>query len=289
MTSRVDDVLHLLESHAGSAIRPGAHPSDDALLTLLVHMAFSDGVFEPSELAMLRKVAPLPDDEALQSWVHGIVSRPLDLEQIAAALDTDDRRWTALRYAARMAWKDEDLAPSERAFLNRLCAACELPPSALDRVLREMSGPPAERLDAEALRTLLDSFQWDAAQMAEGPVASTDLVPMVPPGATPVARIGVDHAEVLGLYQEGIVARFLEGPAFVYWREIISFNHGVGLESSVRIHTEDGRIWSLIDARLGALSLLFDRLFRPTRPRPKGPKPRIERLTGRTWDDSDEP
>jgi hypothetical protein len=284
MTSRVDDVLHLIESHAGSAIRPGAHPSDDALLTLLVHMAFSDGVFEESELAMLRKVAPLPDDEALHAWVRGIVSKPLDLHAISAALDTDDRRWTALRYAARMAWKDEELAVAEHTFLDRLREACGLPPAALERVLREMSGPPAERLDAYALRQTLDSFQWDAAQMAEGPVASSDLVPVVPPGATPVARIGVDHAEVLGVYEEGIVARFLEGPAFLYWHHIISFTHGAGLESSVRIHTEDGRIWSLIDARLGGLSLLFDRLFRPTRPRPRGPKPHIERLTGRTWD-----
>jgi hypothetical protein len=177
-----------------------------------------------------------------------------------------------------MAWRDEDLAAEERAFLQDLATALQLPEGALDRVLREMTGPPAERLSIENLRGLLSTMPWGAADFAEGDVQSTDLTPHVPEGALPVARVGVDQSEVIGIYNKGVVARFLEGAAFLPWHRIVGCARGKGLESSVRIHTDDGRIWSLVDARLSGIALFFDRLYRPDDPEPTDRAPVITRV-----------
>lgn len=275
--SRVDAALDALQSSTGSAIRYGNHASDDALILLLVHMALSDGVLDDAELAMIQRVAPEGTAEQTRAWIKSVLATPLDLDAIAALLDTDDRRWISLRFAARMAWRDEDLAKEERAFLERLAVALALPDTALDRVLREMSGPPAHRLEIEHLREMLTAMSWGAADFAEGDVESADLAPHVPTGAQAVARIGVDQSEVIGIYDRGIVARFLEGAAFLPWSRIVSTARGSGLESSIRIHTDDGRIWSLVDARLAGIGMLFDRLYRPDDPAPTGQAPEIRR------------
>jgi|JI10StandDraft_1071094.scaffolds.fasta_scaffold550247_2 uncharacterized tellurite resistance protein B-like protein len=271
------DVLHILESYAGSAIRVG-EPADDALLQLLVRMAFADGTIDEGELAMLRGVLPLPDDDALRSWIQRTLYAAPDFSHLAEAFDTDDRRWLALRFAARMAARDGRLADPEHHLLEALAADLHLPPRALDRVLREMHGPPPELLEPEALRGLLDGLNWDATMAAEGGVASDDLLGVVPAGARPVLRVGVDQAEVLGIYCEGVAGRFLEGPAFLTWRSIVGCGRGEGLESSVRLYTDDGRIWSLIDARLGAIRLLIDRLYRAGDEPTSRPAPVIQRL-----------
>lgn len=284
MTSPTN-ALEQLESFAGSAIRYGAHPSDDALVHLLVHMALSDGVLDESELAMIERIMPGHSRAEVRAWIHEVRATPLDLTALGEALDTDDRRWVALRFAARMAWRDEELAAEERQFLERAVAALGLPRGALDRVLREMTGPPLERLDVAFLEEVLQGMAWGAADFAPGGVQSLDLVPHVPADARPVARVGVDHAEVLGVYDRGLVGRFLEGAAFLPWRRIVSAARGMGLESSVRLHTDDGRIWSLVDARLGAIALLIDRLFRPDDPDPTGEAPIIQRV--HTRDDED--
>lgn len=283
--TRLNDAITLLESYAGSTIRAGA-PSDDALITLLVVMAASDGTLDDEELALLRRLLPLPDD-ALRDYVRQRARGGIDLDAIAAALDTDDRRWTALRFAARMAQTDDHLDPAERKLLDDLAVALALPEGAVDRALHETGSP--DRLHTAILRQQLDRLQWDAAQFADGPVESTDLVPLVPQGATAVCRVGVDSAEVLGIYEEGLVGRFLEGPDFLRWSEIVSANRGQGLESSVRIVAEDGRIRSLVDARLGAVALLIDRLHRPaTRPAARAPRIHRSSAPGRTYDDNHE-
>ncbi len=284
--SRVDDALQQLQTSAGSAIRLGNHPTDDALVKLLVHMALSDGVLDDAELRMLRRIMPEFSDDEIRAWIDQELAAGLDLPAIAKVLDTDDRRWITLRFAARMAWRDEELADEEHDFLAHLATALELPEGALDRVLREMTGPPAERLEPTYLASILSMMPWGAADFAEGDVQSTDLIPHVPPGAEPVARIGVDQSEVIGIYDRGIVARFGEGSAFLHWNRIVSCARGSGLESSVRIHTDDGRIWSLVDARLSGIGLFFDRLFRPDDPSPTGKAPAITRIR-RNEDDNE--
>lgn len=283
---RVDQVVSLLESQAGSAIRAG-NPADDALLELLVHMASSDGVFDDAEIAMLERVLPSWNPTQIRAFIGKVEGSRLDLERLAAALSTEDHKWTALRFAARMAMKDEHLDPHEEAFLGSLSTQLDLPAGALERVLREVAGPPAERLGVEGLRTIINQYQWAAADFVDGPVQSRDLIPVVPQGSTPIVRIGVDQAEIMGLYAEGLVARFLEGAAFLRWRDIVGCTRGVGLESSVRLHTEDGRIWSLIDARMGGIQFLIDRLYRPDKPHRPASAPTIlgPATNDDTWDE----
>lgn len=283
---RLGSGLQILESYAGSAIRPG-RPSDDALLGLLVRMAGSDGHVDDEEMELLHGVLGGTESE-VQAYIRRVQAEPLDLDAVTAALDTDDRRWMTLRFLARMASRDERLATAERALLDDLAEAFALPAGSVDRALAEANGPPADRLDAASLRAIVAAIGWDAALTDSGPVASADLVAVLPAGAHPVLRVGVDQIEVLGLYEEGLVGRFLEGAAFLPWRSIVGCSPGQGLESSVRVFTEDGRIWSVVDSRLGALTLIVDRLHRGPRPS-KGARPVISRLLrDETWDASED-
>jgi tellurite resistance protein len=281
--NRFEQGLALLESYAGSTLRPGV-PADDALITLLVWVAFSDGHLSPEEHALLQRLLGLSADETA-SYAARIRSRPVDLDAIAAALDSDDRRWAALRFAGRMAGSDTTIAPGERSLLERLAQALNLGPDAVLTVLRESQGPRPERLDAAQLRSTVNALAWDVVGLDDGALQSPDLLAVVPDGARPVLRIGLDQVEVIGLFEEGLVARFLEGVAFVRWREVVAAMGGAGVESSARLLTDTGRIWSVVDSRLGALRLLVDRLYRdkPTAGRPV----RVERVVpDETWDDS---
>lgn len=283
---RLGSGLQILESYAGSAIRRG-EASDDALLALLVRMAGSDGHLDDGELAMLHGVLGGNESEA-KAYIRRVQAEPLDLNAVRAALDTDDRRWMTLRFLARMAGRDAQLTPSERGLLDDLARAFDMPEGSVERALREAEGPPAERLTAASLRAIVEAIGWDAAATDLSPVASQDLAAVVPAGAHAVMRIGVDQAEVLGLYEEGLVGRFLEGAAFLPWSTIVGCSRGRGLESSVRVFTEDGRIWSVVDSRLGALALIMDRLYRASDPPRPTQRPVISRVSaGKTWDGSE--
>lgn len=286
--SRIHQALSALHSHDGSAIRPG-RPADDALLELLVHMASSDGVFDDEELALLNGVVPSWTPNQVRGLIGRVISTPIDLHRLATAWDSDDARWTALRFAARMAHRDGQVDPEELAFLDDLAHVLELS-HALERVMGEVAGPAADRLDPIRLRALVESLKWDAAMTVPGAVASEDLRSVVPFEATPVLRVGVDHAEVLGIYAEGLAGRFLEGVAFLPWSRIVGCTRGAGLESAVRLHVDDGRVWSLVDSRLSGIGLLIDRLHRPD-PTPSttgAPTIRRGEPQSKTWDDSDQ-
>lgn len=272
-----DDAIHdLLDSIAGSAIDP-SRPADAALLELITHAAISDDVVEDSEIGLLSRLVPAWNDTEVHAWIGRVAAAPLDLPHIARALGTDDHRWSALRFIARMAAEDGHVASEEHTFLLRVADAFSLPPDAVERVLAEGRQWPSQ-VDPGVLRELGASVGWDAADFADGPVQSADLRAVVPEGATPSCRFGVDRAEVLGLYAEGFVARFLEGAAFIPWASIVSTSHGGSLESSLRIHTDSGRIWSLVDARMAGLARVFDRLRRQPARKSAAPAPAIERV-----------
>jgi hypothetical protein len=223
-------------------------------------------------------VLPGRSPDALGDWVARVVATPLDYEALRQALVSEDDRWKAMRYTTRMAVRDRDLADAEVAFLDRLARALSLPDNAVAKVTVEMTGRMVDRVPADQLEVTLKSLGWDAVQFADGEIASPDLVPYVPSDARIVARIGVDKVEVMGVYEEGVVARFLEGPAFLSWRDIIACTHGSGLAESVRIHTEDGATRTFADRRLNGLVALIDRLWTPETPR--NPRPTVERTRG---------
>jgi len=171
-----------------------------------------------------------------------------------------------------MAWKDGELADSERAFLSRLAQALSLGETAVERALREMSPDDGKRFAADRLLRLLMDVHWDAVQLASGALCSEDLVAVTPAGSEVVARVGLERVEVMGLCTTGLVARFQEGAAFLAWSELVTYTRERGLGNALKLHTEDGRSWSLVDQRLSGVSTLLDRLLDldEGKPRPTG-------------------
>lgn len=269
-----------LELASGGGIVPG-RPADDALLDLLASMAASDGSVHPHELDFLQKVRrDLPDRAAVEAWAKAH-ARPVDLTTLAAVISAPDDRWKTLRFAARMAWKDGELADPERAFLAGLADVLALPAGAVDRVLREMRPDDGKRFMAERILRLLMDIHWDAVQLASGALCSDDLVAVAPPEVEVVARVGLERVEVLAVCTNGLVARFQEGAAFLAWNELVTYTRGRGLGEALVLHTEDGRRWALVDSRLSGLGALLDRLLELDDGAPRtGDPPKISTLRG---------
>ncbi|MCB9690795.1 MAG: TerB family tellurite resistance protein [Alphaproteobacteria bacterium] len=273
----VQDTLDLSGTHVSSVLSPG-DPAADAILHLLAHMAFSDGVLHDGELGFLASILPGRTPDALRRWVREVGSEPPLLEEVAEAIQDSDMRWTCLRFTARMAWKDGELQDEERQFLETLADTLGLPRFAVDRVLREME-PGSERFTTDRIIQVMKSVKWNAVKIASGPIASADLAAVAPPGDPCVCRIGLDKVEVMGIYQTGLSSRFLEGPCFLAWSEIVSYARGLGLGSAVRLVTEGGVAYNLVDSRLTGLCMVLDLLLGGDE-RPKGEAPKVELVIG---------
>ncbi|MEQ1566036.1 MAG: TerB family tellurite resistance protein [Myxococcota bacterium] len=273
-------LVESLELASGGGLTPG-RPADDALLTLLASMAVTDGSVHDRELDFLRLVRrDLPDRGAVERWAltH---AKPLDLAELARQVNNPDDRWKTLRFAARMAWKDGEVAVSEQVFLRDLGAALGLPPGATDRVLREMMPDDGQTFTSERiLRALLD-VRWDSVQLASGALVSEDLLVVSPPRMEVVARVGLEKVEVMALATDGLVARFQEGAAFLAWSVLVTYTRERGLGEALRLHTEEGRYFTLVDARLAGLAFVLDRLLdREGADRGDVTPPKIDTLRG---------
>lgn len=279
----LDRLADALGAH-GAGLDP-ADPRDAALLGLLVHVAVQDGVVEDVELALLAGVLPGWRPDEVRALVERTVTRDLDVHVLVDGLGPEDFRWTALRFAARMAARDGALTESERELLGSLARDLRLPDGAAERAIHEVGRPP---IDADRLRDALAHAGWDAADFAEGPVRSADLAPLVPEDASAITRVGVDGVEVLGLYDRGLVARFAEGAAWIPWTAVVGCDLAPGLGASVRLRTVDGAARTLVDARLAGLQLLIDRLVRPPPPPPSAIRPGGPGHVTRTWTDEAE-
>lgn len=256
------DVEHDLELVAagGSSLRPD-NPADDALLRLLAHMVVSDGVVHAGEVGFLGRLLPHLQGKALEEWAREHGDPQLDVEEVAGQITDAGSQWKCLRYVARMAWKDGELAAQERTLLGRLATAMHLPQGAVERVLREMKPDDGARYTQERILKCLVEIHWDAVQLASGELVSDDLRASLPPGAEVVARVGIDRVEVMGLGTTGLVARFQEGPAFLPWSDIVTYTRAFGLGAAVTLHTEDGHAYTLVDSRMTGIAVFLDRLL----------------------------
>lgn len=263
---------------AGGAVPPPS-AADQAMHELLASMAGSDGTVHDTEVEFLSKIRPdLGPPDQVRAWVQE-VARPIDLQGLAEVIHTSDDRWRCLRFVARMAWKDGRLAETEQVLLTRLARALSLPENAVDRVLREMA-PDQERFGAERILKCVLDIHWDAVQLASGALVSADLVAVTPPTEV-VARVGLEKVEILGLCTDGLVARFQEGAAFLPWSELVTYSRGETLGVALRLHTEDGRSYTLVDGRLAGLALVLDRLLDPQgQKRAGGAAPKITHVRG---------
>lgn len=261
--TRVDDFLELVDNEARQALTPG-HPADDALLALLVHVAFSDHEVDEGELAFLQRVLPGRDPDELKAWVEQVGAHPLDIQAVARALPSTEERWKGLRFAARMAWKDGDLQEQEQELLRQLASGLGLGAAAVDRVLKELSGRGVDAIEAEVIQAALTEVHWNSVQVIDEPIAGS-LADASPEGRRPVRAVAVDDVVVIAFYPSGLAAHFLEGTHFVRWSELVTYSRGATMAAAVQLHTEDGRTFSLVDARLRGLAPVLDRLFRAER------------------------
>jgi hypothetical protein len=256
-----------------------ARPSDEALLSLLAYVAGSDGQIHDREVELLRRLFPdVPAAKLRAEAERRRHASDFALLAIADQFKSDDQRWTGLRFAARMAWRDGRLDDAERKLLADVATAMALPGGAVDRVLREMQPDRRERLSPERMVRLVQDIRWDAVQLASGALVSPDLGALVPAGSEVVVRIGIDRVEVLALCTDGLLARFQDGAAFVAWDDLVSYGRDGALGTGVRLTTEDGRDYVLVDHRLTGLCRFLDRLF-DDRERTRG-APIVSRLRG---------
>lgn len=277
--ANVDKDLQLVAA-SGSSLRPG-NPADDALLRLLAHMVVSDGVVHAGELGFLARLLPHLSARALEEWAREHGAEVLDPAELGKQITDPDLQWKCLRYIARMAWKDGDLAAEESELLEQLALAMNMPQGAVDRVLLEMRPDDGTRYTQERILKCLVEIHWDSVQLASGDLVSDDLLAVLPAGAEVVARVGVDRVEVIGLATGGIVARFQEGAAFLKWTDIVTYTRAFGLGAAVTLHTEDGRAYTLVDSRMSGIAIVLDRLLgSDERRRSIGAPPKIEQVRG---------
>ncbi|MFT7517895.1 MAG: DnaJ-domain-containing protein 1 [Kiritimatiellia bacterium] len=274
---RVDDYLDLVDNPARQALTVG-HPADDALLALLVHMAFSDGAIDEGELDFLSKVLPGREPGQLRAWVEQVGAGGLDISAVAAALPTIEERWKGLRFAARMAWKDGHIQDEERILLLSLARGLGFTAVAVDQVLHEMQGHADHGVDPKLIASSLESMAWDSVQILSEPLGG-QIARVAPAGSELVRSIALDQVVVLALYSQGMSAHFMEGTTFILWSDIVTYTRVPTFGAAVQIHTENGRTWTLVDARLRGLSTLIDRLY-GTAPRERSAPPGIVKLKG---------
>ncbi|MBN2798735.1 MAG: TerB family tellurite resistance protein [Deltaproteobacteria bacterium] len=251
-------------------------PSEEALLALLILVAFADGVLQEDELQFLLGLLPEQHPEALRSYAREVArNKARWLARLSAALPSVEERWKGLRFAARMAWKDGELSVEEGLLLDDVAQTLGLPTGAVDEVLLEMAGRPGEAsLPREQLRQVLRDLRWDVMKIQGGALSSADLLAEAPAGGDLVTRIGLDGVEVMGLFTEGLLGRFIEGVAFLPWESIVTYTRVPVFGASVSLHTEDGRSWTLVDSRLRGVGMLLDHLFGVDRPVAEAPEVR---------------
>jgi uncharacterized tellurite resistance protein B-like protein len=265
--SRITDYLRLIDDPRQPGLQPG-HPSDPALLSLLVHLAAEDGVVGGDEFALLQRVrADLAPGELLQ-WASDEAREPLDLQGLTAAVTSEEDRWNVLRFAARVVAVDGDLAVVEVGMLDQVAHHLGLPDGAARQVLDEViatGGPVSE----EQLRDALRNMWWDVLQPRHEAL-SGPLARVVPAQSTPLCSVllqGPLDEEVAGLYLEGLAAQFDSGPAFVGWAEIRHYTRVPVPGAAFHVRTTSGRHLSMTPPRLRDLGALVDHVYgrRPAR------------------------
>jgi len=255
--ARVDEFLQIIDDPTHPPLGD-RHPHDEVLLGLLVHLAYSDGIVQGDEFALLKHVRPGLDDNELLAWLQEASQRPFDDAALALVLDTPEAAWSGLRLAARMVCLDGEVPEEEMGDLQRLAKALALPQTAahtvVDEIVATVSATHATVADA------LKNMFWDSL-VPERDDLESDLAGVVPAEATPVCRVVLrDDTEVAGLFQEGLVARFDSGPAFVAWADIHAYTRVPVPGAAFHLHTAEGNR-SISDGRLRDLGKLLDAVY----------------------------
>lgn len=121
--TRVEEWITAMSSPDGW-LRLG-HPADAALLSLVVHAAFSDGQIQPEEFAVLERLLPGMESGAVLLLAATALEAPMDFRGLMAAVPEPPDRRRLVRLAAAMVWRDQRVARAELGFVGALLEAIE--------------------------------------------------------------------------------------------------------------------------------------------------------------------
>ena len=255
--SRVAEYLALIEQPGHPPIR-GEHPHDAPLLSLLVHLAYSDGIVQDDELALLSRIRPDLDVAGVMEWAAGVAGQSFDPRKMAAAIPDSSERWTTLQLATRMVCMDGDVAIEEMGILRDLAEVFDLDEAAPDRAVREVVAPGGA-IARERVSASLRNMMWDRIHPTRDEPES-DLLQVEPADATHVCTMTMDDEEVAALYFEGLLARFEAGPRFVRWTDIVSYTRVPVPGASFHLHTEQLHL-KMSDPRMRDVGRLLDFIY----------------------------
>ncbi|MCB9676773.1 MAG: TerB family tellurite resistance protein [Alphaproteobacteria bacterium] len=255
--SRVAEYLELVDEPERGAL-DGTHPHDEPLLALLVQMAYSDGIVQDDELALLSRIRPDLDVAGVMEWAAGVAERTFDPRVLAAAITSPADRWTTLRLATRMVCMDGDVADEEVGILRDLAEVFDLDDEAPDRAVAEVvaqGGPIARERVSASLRNMM----WDRVEPTRDE-PEVELEGVAPEDATHVCTMKIEDEEVAALYFEGLLALFEGGPKFVRWDEIRTYTRVPVPGASFHLHTNRDHL-KMSDPRMRDVGRLLDYIY----------------------------
>lgn len=257
--SRVIQYLGLIDDPSRPDLRPG-HPADPVLYHLMVDLAYSDGVVQGDEFALLQRIRPELDPTELMSWAMDLAEEPFQEIVLAKLVEQGEDGMDVLRFAARMVCLDGDVAEEERDRLARIASVVGLdagaPARAIDEVVATGGAVPVERV-MDALRNML----WRQLVPERGDPESPELSAAAPVGAEAVCIMTLEGVEKAALYEDGMLVEFADGAAFVRFSDIATYTRVPVPGAGFHVHMLDGTHHELGDVRMAELGGLLDYLY----------------------------
>jgi hypothetical protein len=264
--SRVHAYLRLIDDPASTLLPASAAElgDDRALLALLVHLAFADGIVEGDEFALLQRVRPELSPTDLMAWTMEASGEPMDWDALDTALPEAEDRWAGLRFAARMVCLDGSVTGEELESLREVARYLGLDERSVRRAVDEVVAS-VEAASPEALAEALRNMLWDDL-VPDRDDPESELAAVLPTDGDFLCRVlvhgedGADDEEMGAVLREGLALRFDDGPAFIPWSSIQRYTRVPVPGAAFHLHTDDGHR-AVSDPRLRDLGKLLDVIY----------------------------
>jgi hypothetical protein len=266
--SRVDEYLALIDDPDAQPLGQ-SHPDDDVLTRLLIHLALADDIVEADEIALLMRVRPDLDHDAIVAWAMSASDIPFDPAELTGIATSSDAAHNVLRFAARMICLDGDIARAEILSLETLASAMSLPDHATESVIDEIVARGGDITRTRVSESLRNMFWRDLVPLRDD--VAPELGDAVPEGLEPVCVLTLDDRQVGVLLFEGMAAVFDQGVAWVAFDNLASYTRVPVHGAAFHIHLQDGRHLSMSEKAMRDIGGLFDYLCGRTEVAPIDP------------------
>jgi hypothetical protein len=227
---------------------------------LLVHLAYSDGVVQGDEFALLQRVRADLEPGELMAWAMEEALGDFDDADLKSLVQRGETPMDILRFAARMICLDGDVADAERLRLAEIATVLRLPKHAPDRAIGEVVATGGS-VSAKHVKAALSNMLWRTLQPRLGDPERAVLVAAAPAGKA-VCTLVLDGAEVGALYAAGLLSHFDDGVRFIAFESVATYTRvpvpgaGFHLRTTGKLHV------SISDPRMADLGGLLDYVFR---------------------------